>query len=69
MSDLLRDNKAMLPWLFPLALLLIVVAVALAPSPVVAAVAVVVLLAFGYLAVPLYYLRYRQRHDRDDIPR
>jgi hypothetical protein len=69
-SDLLRVNKAVLPWLFPLALVLVVLAVAFAPSPVIGVLGVVVFLALGYVAVPLlYYRRYQRRSDRNDIAR
>lgn len=67
MNDLRRVNKAMLSWLFPLALLLVVLAVAFAPSPVIGVLGVVVSLALGYGVVPLYYLRYLQRRDRNNI--
>lgn len=69
MNDLLRAHKALLPWLFPLTLLLVVIAVAFAPSAVAGLVGAVVFLGLGYVGVPLYYLRSKQREDRYDIPR
>lgn len=70
MHGLLHVDRAMLPWMFPLALLLAVLAVAFAPTPVSGILGVVVFLVIGYVGVPLYYRRYRQGSDhRDRSPR
>jgi hypothetical protein len=69
MNGLLRGKSALLPWLFPLALLLVVLAVAFAPNAVTGGAGIVVFLALGYGGVALYYRRHQQRSDHDDVAR
>jgi positive regulator of sigma E activity len=62
---MLRVNRAMLQWLMPLVMVLAVLAAAFAPPAVIAVLGVVIFAVLGYVGVPLYYRRYRQRSDRD----
>jgi positive regulator of sigma E activity len=62
--DLPRVNRALLPWLLPLAMVLAVVVMAFAPTAVAAVIGIVVLAVLGYVGVPLYYRHSRQRGDR-----
>ena len=66
MNDSPGRTTALLPWLFPLALLVLVVAIAVAPGWIIGLIAAVVLGMFGYVAVAWYYRRYQQFHSPED---
>lgn len=61
-----RRVNAMLPWLFPLALLVLVLVIAFAPGWVLGLIGVVVFGALGYGGVVLYYRRYQEFHNQGD---
>jgi hypothetical protein len=58
--------NALLPWLFPLALLVLVLLIAFAPGWVLGLLGVVVFAALGYGGVVMYYRRYQQFHNPND---
>jgi hypothetical protein len=66
MHDLVRVNRAMLPWLLPLVMVLAVLVTAFAPPAVIVLLGVVVFGVLGFVGVPWYYRHSQRRNEPDD---